>query len=101
MATSRSIGAVVIGPLLILQFISGVYIAFDSVPTWLQQFASLFPLKWIAQGMRSVFFPDDWQSQEMAGGWEHGRTALVLTVWLVAGLLVCSRTFRWTRRGTT
>ena len=63
--------------------------------------ASIFPLKWIAQGMRSVFFPDDWQTQEMAGTWEHSRTALVLAIWLVAGLVVCARTFRWTKRGTT
>ena len=58
MATARTVGAVVIGPMLVLQFISGVYIAFDDVPQWLQQVASVFPLKWIAQGMRSVFFPD-------------------------------------------
>ena len=45
------------GRLLVLQFISGVYIAFDDVPPWLQQVALVFPLKWIAQGMRSVFFP--------------------------------------------
>lgn len=42
LATSRSIGAVVVGPMLVLQFISSVYIAFDNVPTWLQQVASLF-----------------------------------------------------------
>jgi len=100
-SSSRSVGAIVIAPTLILQFISGVYFAFTDLPEWLKQVASLFPLKWIAQGMRSVFFPDDWQTQEMAGTWEHGRTALVLGVWLVAGLLVCARTFRWTKRGTT
>ena len=87
--------------MLVLQFISGVYIAFDDVPTWLQQVAAIFPLKWIAQGMRSVFFPDDWQELEMAGSWEHGRTALVLLAWLVIGLALSVRTFRWTKRGTT
>jgi ABC-2 type transport system permease protein len=100
-SSSRSVGAIVIAPTLILQFISGVYFAFTDLPEWLKQVASLFPLKWIAQGMRSVFFPDDWQTQEMAGTWEPGRTALVLAVWLVAGLVVCARTFRWTKRGTT
>ena len=100
-SSSRSVGAIVIAPTLILQFISGVYFAFTDLPEWLKQVASVFPLKWIAQGMRSVFFPDDWQTQEMAGTWEHGRTALVLAVWLVAGLVVCARTFRWTKRGTT
>jgi len=100
-SSSRSVGATVIAPTLILQFISGVYFAFTDLPDWLKQVASVFPLKWIAQGMRSVFFPDDWQTQEMAGVWEHGRTALVLGAWLVAGLVICARTFRWTKRGTT
>ncbi|SDP49098.1 ABC-2 type transport system permease protein [Pedococcus dokdonensis] len=100
-SSSRSVGAIVIAPTLILQFISGVYFAFTDLPEWLKQVASIFPLKWIAQGMRSVFFPDDWQGAEMASTWEHGRTALVLAAWLVAGLLVCARTFRWTKRGTT
>ena len=100
-ATSRSIGAVVIGPMLVLQFISGVYIAFEDVPPWLQQVAALFPLKWIAQGMRSVFFPAQMASGEMAGAWETGRTALVLLAWAVAGLVLCVTTFRWFKRGTT
>jgi ABC-2 type transport system permease protein len=102
LATSaRSVGAIVIAPTLILQFISGVYFAFTDLPDWLKQVASVFPLKWIAQGMRSVFFPDDWQTQEMAGSWEHGRTAMVLVAWTIAGLVLCVRTFRWTKRGTT
>ncbi|MEO5609244.1 MAG: ABC transporter permease [Ornithinibacter sp.] len=101
MATSRSIGAVVIGPLLVLQFISGVYIAFTDIPPWLQQVAAIFPLKWIAQGMRSVFFPAGMASAEMAGSWETGRTSVILLAWGVAGLLLCITTFTWFKRGTT
>ncbi|HET6966873.1 MAG TPA: ABC transporter permease, partial [Ornithinibacter sp.] len=100
LASSRSIGAVVIGPMLVLQFISGVYIGWDSVPPWLQQVASLFPLKWIAQGMRAVFYPDSMASLETAGAWEPGRTLLVLAAWAVAGLVLCITTFRWFKRGT-
>ncbi|HEU5240488.1 MAG TPA: ABC transporter permease [Ornithinibacter sp.] len=101
LATARSIGAVVIGPMLVLQFISGVYIAFDDVPPWLQQIASIFPLKWIAQGMRSVFYPADMASAEMAGTWQTGLTLVVLLAWAVAGLVLCVTTFRWFKRGTT
>lgn len=101
LATSRSIGAVVIGPMLVLQFISGVYIAFDQVPPWLQQVASLFPLKWIAQGMRSVFFPAEMAAAEMAGSWETGKTIAVLLAWGIGGLILCITTFRWFKRGTT
>ena len=100
LATARSAGAVVIGPVLVLQFISGVYFAFSDIPHWLQQIAAVFPLKWIAQGMRSVFYPDGMASVEMAGTWEHGRTALILLAWGVGGLALCVRTFRWYKRGT-
>ena len=100
LATARSAGAVVIAPVLVLQFISGVYFSFADIPQWLQQIASVFPLKWVAQGMRSVFLPDAMASMEMAGTWEHGRTALVLLAWGAAGLVLCVKTFRWYKRGT-
>ncbi|WP_299446297.1 ABC transporter permease [uncultured Phycicoccus sp.] len=100
LSTARSIGAVVIGPMLVLQFISGVYIGWDSVPGWLQQVAALFPLKWIAQGMRAVFYPDDMAALEMAGVWESDRVLLVLAAWAVGGLVLCVTTFRWYKRGT-
>ena len=37
------------------------------VPAWMQTVASLFPLKWMAQGLRSVFLPDVLARQEAAG----------------------------------
>ena len=98
--TSRSVGALVIAPTLVLQFISGVYFAWGDLPDWLKQVASVFPLKWIAQGMRSVFYPDALASAEMAGVWETGRTLLVLAAWAVGGLVLCLLTFRWYKRGT-
>jgi ABC-2 type transport system permease protein len=98
--SARSAGAVVIGPLLVLQFISGVYFAYGDIPAWLQQVAALFPLKWVAQGMRSVFYPSAMQTQEVAGSWEHPLTALVLALWLVAGLVLSARTFSWFKRGS-
>lgn len=101
LASARSVGAVVIGPILVLQFISGVYIAFDDIPEWLQQVAAVFPLKWIAQGMRSAFYPEGMAAAEMAGSWETGRTLLVLAAWSVVGLVWCVTTFRWFKRGTT
>ncbi|GGL44550.1 ABC transporter permease [Phycicoccus endophyticus] len=100
LSTARSIGAVVIGPMLVLQFISGVYIGWQDVPDWLRQVAALFPLKWIAQGMRSVFYPQEMASLEMAGSWETGRTLLVLAAWAAGGLVLCVSTFRWFKRGT-
>jgi ABC-2 type transport system permease protein len=70
------------------------------VPHWLQQIAALFPLKWMAQGLRSVFLPDELAAAEPAGAWELGRVALVLALWCVGGLVLCVATFRWQERGS-
>lgn len=96
--SAKSASAVVVGPLLVLQFISGVFFVFADLPSWLQNVASVFPLKWLAQGMRSVFLPDRFETLEVSASWQHGPTALILSLWLVAGLVICVRTFRWQRR---
>jgi ABC-2 type transport system permease protein len=85
-------------PFTVLQFISGVYVPFSVVPGWMRAVASFFPLKWMAQGMRSVFLPEQAATLEPAGSWEHGRTALVLLAWTAAGLILCVKTFRWQSR---
>jgi ABC-2 type transport system permease protein len=91
----RSASATVTPFALLLQFISGVFFQFSEIPAWMQTFASLFPLKWMAQGLRSVFLPDELAADEPAGSWELERVALVLVIWCVAGLILCIRTFRW------
>jgi ABC-2 type transport system permease protein len=61
----------------------------------MQTAAAFFPLKWIAQGFRSVFLPDSFAAVEPAGIWELPTIALVLALWSVAGLLLAAWTFRW------
>ncbi|HEY2645275.1 MAG TPA: ABC transporter permease [Galbitalea sp.] len=96
--SGRSATAVIIPITLILQFISGIYLPFSGLPTWLQTFASLFPLKWLAQGMRSVFLPDSFKAAEVGGTWNLEGVAIVTGIWLVLGLIVCRLTFRWIRK---
>jgi ABC-2 type transport system permease protein len=93
--SGKAAPAVVTPVALVLQFISGVFFVFTQAPGWLQTAASIFPLRWIAQGYRSVFLPDSYAQQEAAHSWEHGRTALILAAWAVGGLLLTIRTFRW------
>jgi ABC-2 type transport system permease protein len=95
---SRSAAAIVTPPFLVLQFISGVFYPFSELPSWMRTLASYFPLKWMAQGFRSVFLPDAFTRVEPAGSWELGRIALVLGLWTVAGLLLSIVTFRWRGR---
>lgn len=91
-------GSAIITPIvLFLQFTSGVFLIFTQVPAFLQTVASIFPLRWLAQGMRSVFLPDEFAMAEAAGSWQHPLTAAILAVWVVVGLVLATRTFRWTR----
>jgi ABC-2 type transport system permease protein len=96
--TGRSAPAVATPVALVLQFISGVFFVFTELPPWMQQIAALFPLKWMCQGMRSVFLPDSFAASEPAGSWELQRVALVLVAWIVLALVLCLTTFRWTTR---
>ena len=89
--------AVVTLPFVVLQFISGVYVPFFLVPAWLRGIASVFPLEWMCRGMRSVFVPQA-VTLEPGHSWQHGQTALVLSAWVVAGLVLCLTTFRWQNR---
>jgi ABC-2 type transport system permease protein len=97
-SNGRSASATVTPFALLLQFISGVFFQFSEIPGWMQTVAALFPLKWMAQGLRSVFLPDVMAAAEPAGSWELGRTALVLLVWCAMGLVLCVLTFRWQDR---
>ncbi|MGV3733653.1 MAG: ABC transporter permease [Microcella sp.] len=96
--SGKSATAVVIPITLVLQFISGVYLRFSDLPEWLQNVASVFPLKWMAQGMRSVFLPDELVVLEQNESWDHPGIAIALAIWLVAGLVLTSLTFRWIRK---
>ncbi len=96
--SAKSAPAVVNVPVLVLQFASGIFVPIGSVPDAMATGSSFFPVKWMGQGFRSVFLPDGMAAQEVAGGWEHGRTALVLGCWCLAGLVLSLATFRWADR---
>jgi len=96
--TGKSATAVIIPIALVLQFISGVYLSFTQLPEWLQNFAGIFPLKWMAQGMREVFLPASFEVLEQNESWNLPGVAIACAVWLVVGLIVCRMTFRWIRK---
>lgn len=54
----------------------------------------MFPVRWFAQGLLSVFTDD----AGTGAGPQHGWTALVLGGWAVVGLVLCLTTFRWKGR---
>ena len=81
--------AVVIPIVLVLQFISGVYFAFYMLPEWLQNGGQPSSRsKWMAQGMRYVFLPDEYSALEQGEEWNLAGVAIALAVWLVVGLVL-------------
>ena len=96
---AKGASAVVSPIVLVLQFTSGVFFLFQNLPSWMQQFASLFPLKWLTQAMRSVFLPDSAAALEVTGSFELGKCAAVLIAWTIGGLVLSLVFFRWNKRG--
>ncbi len=96
--SGRAASAVVSPIVIILQFFSGVFFVFSQLPGWMQQFAAIFPLKWLTQGMRFVFLPDSFATQEVAGGFELGKIALILAIWTIIGSFIAIKTFKWMRK---
>ncbi|HEX3678304.1 MAG TPA: ABC transporter permease [Galbitalea sp.] len=96
--SGKSATAVIIPITLVLQFISGIYLPFSQLPSWLQNFASIFPLKWLAQGMRSVFLPDSFKIAEQGHSWNLTGVLIATGIWLIVGLVLCRVTFRWIRK---
>jgi ABC-2 type transport system permease protein len=94
---SNAVSAAVItnGPAVGLQFVSGTYVPLVALPTWMLTVGSVFPVKWMAQGFRSVLLPSEMVVFEPAGNWEHWHIFLVLTAWSIGGLAACLAVFRW------
>jgi ABC-2 type transport system permease protein len=96
---ARNAGAILNVPVVALQFVSGVFIhPMSQLPDWLEKVASIFPVRWMAQGFRYVFLPEEAEVQEIGGAWNLGTVAMVLGVWCVIGLILCLVTFRWSGR---
>lgn len=95
--SGRGASAVVSPLVIILQFFSGVFFVFTQLPDWMQQIAAIFPLKWLCQGIRSVFLPEAFAQSEVAHSWETGKTLLILFIWFIIGLVLSIRTFKWDR----
>jgi ABC-2 type transport system permease protein len=93
--TGQAAAAIATPFVLFLQFSSGVFFVYGQEPGWMRFIASLFPLRWLCQGMRSVFLPASYGTQEVGGGFHLPQVALVLAAWSIGGLILCRRTFRW------
>jgi ABC-2 type transport system permease protein len=72
-----------------LSFVSGVWIPVDQLPSWLETVGKVFPLYHLALGLQTTLAPG-------AGGTglELGNV-VVLLVWCAVGIRIASRRFKW------
>lgn len=94
-SSQRAAVAVANGATNVLAFLSGCYIPAQNLPDWMISVGQVFPAYWVAHGLRFTLLPDEYAAVEPGGQWDLAGTALVLSAWLVVGLLVSRFTFRW------
>lgn len=81
-------------PVMVLAGISGIFYPVQALWAWVQVVAQVFPMYWIALGMRSAFLPDQAAALEVGGSWRTTETLLVLGVWAVVGWVLTPRVLR-------
>lgn len=77
----------VMAPVVALAFVSGVF-GPQTVPGWASGVVQVFPLYWLAHGLRSTMLPAGAEALETGGAWHPEIAALVLLAWAVVGLVL-------------
>jgi ABC-2 type transport system permease protein len=93
--TPTADAAASVGPfsVVILSFISGVFIPVDTLPNWLEDVGRIFPLYHLADGLQTC----------LAGGGGtglEGGNVVALAAWGAGGLVIAVRRFRWEPQAT-
>ncbi|SDY17438.1 ABC-2 type transport system permease protein [Amycolatopsis xylanica] len=83
----RSLGLLML-PMMGLVAISGIFYPITALAPWLQWLAQVFPIYWLALGMRSAMLPDGAAAAEIGQSWRHLETIGVLGAWAIVGLIL-------------
>jgi ABC-2 type transport system permease protein len=81
-------------PAAALLILSGIFFPVTTLPEVLQWIGQAFPLKWMAQGVRSAMLPDSLLAAETGGSWQHLETLGVLLFWCAIGAMLAPRLLR-------
>ena len=75
--------------IVMLSFVSGVFISVDTLPNWLESVGKVFPLYHLAEGLQTCLV-----SGAGGTGLDAGNVA-ALALWGLAGVAIAVRRFRW------
>jgi ABC-2 type transport system permease protein len=88
--SAQPIGAFTV---VMLSFVSGIFIALDTLPNFLQEVGRLFPLYHLAQGLQSTV------AMNPSGIGLSGSDAAALVIWGLGGIWIATRRFKWEPQG--
>jgi ABC-2 type transport system permease protein len=75
-------------PVLVLGGISGIFAPVTALWGWVQVVAQVFPMYWVALGMRASLLPDAARAVELGESWRTAPMFAVLAAWAVVGLVL-------------
>jgi ABC-2 type transport system permease protein len=88
--SAQPIGAFTV---LMLSFVSGIFIPIDTLPNWLQEIGGIFPLYHLAQGLQTTV------ARDPTGIGLSADDVAVLAIWGLTGLRIATKRFRWEPQG--
>ena len=88
-------------PVMVMAGISGVFAPVQRLWDWVEVVAQVFPMYWIALGMRSAFLPEEARLLEVGESWRTLETVGVLGAWAVVGVAVVPALLRRMARRIT
>ena len=75
-------------PVMVMVGISGIFYPIERLWGWVEVVAQIFPMYWLALGMRSAFLPDEAKVLEVGESWRTLETVGVLGLWAVVGIVL-------------
>ena len=90
--SAQPIGAFTV---VMLSFVSGIFIPIDTLPNWLQEIGRIFPLYHLAQGLQTTV------AENPTGIGLSGDDVAVLAIWCLVGIRVATKNFKWEPQART
>ena len=88
--SAQPIGAFTV---VMLSFVSGIFIQLDTLPNWMADIGRIFPLYHLAAGLQTTV------SQDPTGIGLNGGDVLVLAIWGLAAIRIATKSFKWEPQG--
>ncbi|MGA8218711.1 MAG: ABC transporter permease [Solirubrobacterales bacterium] len=88
--SAQPIGAFTV---VMLSFISGIFIQIDTLPNWMADIGRVFPLYHLASGLQTTV------SKDPTGIGLNGGDVIVLALWGLAAIRIATKRFKWEPQG--